>query len=110
MHLLLQNEYGLDLQGGALFTATGISADGRAIAGSGTRPDGFGVATLSEPTPPGTAAVYWSAVSSVAVGREVFRPVATRSTNSEGDRNRRRHGGDCQNFANKFVTKGRISV
>ena len=41
MHLLLQNEYRLDLQGGALFIATGISADGRAIAGNGTRPDGF---------------------------------------------------------------------
>lgn len=57
---VLEGEYGLDLTGWQLDSATGISADGRTIVGGGTDPQGRGqgwIAQIPEPSSAGLAAV-----------------------------------------------------
>ena len=64
---------GLDVAGWTLYEATGISADGRTIVGSGVNPDGFQeawIATIPEPT---TGLLMAFALACVALGSRADR-------------------------------------
>jgi probable HAF family extracellular repeat protein len=70
---VLVEDYGVTLPGWTLYTASGISADGSTIVGSGDGPNGSEawILTIPEPAPAPALWVGWGAVTGVAGGRRL---------------------------------------
>lgn len=82
---VLTNDYGLDLAGWTLTWATGISADGRTIAGFGTDPFGSGRSWIAHIPEPLTI-VFVGPCIAVVVARRIRRRAPLRSITAECER------------------------